>query len=125
MQRHSGSWRTETLAREGKIPPDSWRDWAEKGSAVSRPKTAHSIERIIMKQTGIVSTYFPNKGYGFILADVDRASRFFHVNHAVKNYHPRVGDRVQFTLDAPVRLGQPDQAVDVAPQGGATPKAGS
>jgi hypothetical protein len=32
---------------------------------------------------------------------------------------------VQFTLDAPVRLGQPDQAVDVAPQGGATPKAGS
>ena len=38
MQRHSGSWRTETLARKGKIPPDSWRDWAEKGCAVADRK---------------------------------------------------------------------------------------
>ena len=78
-----------------------------------------------MKQhTGVIITYFPTKAYGFILSDADKSARFFHINNAAKGYRPKIGDRVEFRLDTPVRLGQPDQAVDVAPEGSKTPKVG-
>ena len=77
-----------------------------------------------VKYKGIVTTFFPNKKYGFILADADRSARFFHLNNLVEGYRVKIGDRVEFKLGTPVRLGQPDQAVDVAPQGSKTPKVG-
>jgi cold shock CspA family protein len=75
--------------------------------------------------TGTVATWFSGKSYGFIKSDSDRTSRFFHLASVVDDYHPRVGDRVQFELEAPCRLGMPDQAVNVQPTESTTPKVGA
>ena len=62
---------------------------------------------------GIVTTYFQNKGYGFITSDVDGVSRFFHAS----NYSgaPKVGTRVEFALAEPTKIGKDKQCVNIAP----------
>lgn len=62
---------------------------------------------------GMVTTYFENKGYGFITSDVDGISRFFHSS----NYSgaPKVGTRVEFTLAEPTRVGKDKQCVNITP----------
>jgi len=69
-----------------------------------------------MKYTGIVSTYFPNRKYGFISAD-DGTSRFFHVsNYSGSGTHqPKLGEKVEFELADPAKLGKDKQAVLVTP----------
>jgi cold shock CspA family protein len=69
-----------------------------------------------MKYTGMVSTYFPNRKYGFISAD-DGISRFFHVsNYSGSGAHqPKLGERVEFELADPAKLGKDKQAVNVTP----------
>jgi cold shock CspA family protein len=71
-----------------------------------------------MKYTGIVSTYFPNRKYGFISADDGTGtSRFFHVsNYSGSGAHqPKLGERVEFELAEPAKLGKDKQAVRVTP----------
>lgn len=65
-----------------------------------------------MTYVGIVSAYFPSRKFGFILLD-DGSSRFFHLS----NFHgaPVLGERVQFELGSPVKLGRDMQAVNIVP----------
>lgn len=65
-----------------------------------------------MKYLGIVSVYFPSRKFGFILLD-DGTSRFFHLG----NFHgtPTLGERVEFELADPVKLGRDKQAVNITP----------
>ncbi|MGB2633817.1 MAG: cold shock domain-containing protein [Candidatus Acidiferrum sp.] len=69
-----------------------------------------------MKYTGIVSTYFPNRKYGFISSD-DGTSRFFHVTQYSGSgiHQPRLGEKVEFELADPVKLGKDKQAINVTP----------
>lgn len=69
-----------------------------------------------MRYTGIVSTYFPNRKYGFILSD-DGTSRFFHVSQYSSSgtHQPKLGEKVEFELADPVKLGKDKQAVNVTP----------
>ena len=66
-----------------------------------------------MEYVGTVSVYFLNRNFGFILSDDDGSSRFFHTSHY--NGQPRLGDRVEFELAEPTRLGKSKQAVNVTP----------
>ncbi len=65
-----------------------------------------------MKYEGIVSAYYPSRKFGFILLD-DGSSRFFHLS----NFHctPTLGERVEFELGDPVKLGRDKQAVNITP----------
>jgi len=60
--------------------------------------------------TGLITAYFKNRGYGFILCD-DGATRFFHLSNC--RITPIVGIQVKFTLDEPSRIGKGTQCVDV------------
>jgi CspA family cold shock protein len=47
---------------------------------------------------GIVKTFFPEKGFGFIKPDDGRDDVFFHVNQVQNSASPRVDQRVSFDL---------------------------
>lgn len=66
-----------------------------------------------MKETGVVTTYFQSRHYGFITSDVDDLNRFFHnTNYAGT---PKLGTRVEFELADPTRIGKEKQAVNIVP----------
>ena len=60
----------------------------------------------------VVSTYFVNRKYGFLL-DENGEYFFFHLS----NYHgtPMLGARVEFELTAPNSLGKKNQATNITP----------
>jgi cold shock CspA family protein len=66
-----------------------------------------------MKHFGIVSAFFPSRKFGFILLD-DKSSRFFHLSNC-PNGIPVLGERVEFELGDPVKLGRDKQAVNITP----------
>jgi len=67
-----------------------------------------------IKYSGIVSAYYPSRQFGFILLD-DKSSRFFHLSnfHAGNEGKPVLGERVEFELGEPVKLGRDKQAVNI------------
>ena len=73
------------------------------------------VKEISMTYTGIVSTYFPNRKYGFISSQ-DGTSRFFHASQYCSGSHPpKLGEDVEFELGEPTRLGKDLQAVNIKP----------
>ena len=66
-----------------------------------------------MKYTGIVTTYFSNRSFGFIKSDHDASSRFFHASYY--QGQPCLGVRVEFELAPPTRIGKDEQAVNIHP----------
>jgi len=60
---------------------------------------------------GMVTTYFRNQTYGFITADEDGVSRFFHASNYTGT--PKVGTRVEFALAEPTKVGKDKQCVNV------------
>jgi len=60
---------------------------------------------------GTITTYFENKKYGFITADLDGASRFFHASNYIGT--PKLGARVEFTISEPTKIGKEKQCVNV------------
>lgn len=65
-----------------------------------------------MRYAGTITTYFQNRGYGFITSDADGVSRFFHKSSCT--CLPEVGTRVQFEIGAPTKLGKDPQCLNVA-----------
>jgi cold shock CspA family protein len=65
----------------------------------------------IEKNTGIIRTFIPNRKFGFILRD-DGTEFFFHQINFEKGT-PALGQRVEFELGDPVKLGMPKQAVNI------------
>ena len=65
-----------------------------------------------VKYSGIIRTFIPRRQFGFILRD-DGKDFFFHL----AEFHgtPTLGQRVEFELGPAVKLGMPDQAVEVTP----------
>lgn len=66
-----------------------------------------------MTYSGVVSAYFPSRKFGFILLD-DGSSRFFHLSNCPHGI-PSLGQRVEFELGDPVKLGRDKQAVNLTP----------
>jgi cold shock CspA family protein len=66
-----------------------------------------------MKYTAIVSAYFPSRKFGFVLLD-DGSSRFFHLSNCPSGV-PGLGERVEFELGPPVKLGRDMQAINITP----------
>ena len=64
------------------------------------------------KCNGIIRTYFPDRKFGFILRDDDGKDVFFHQINFEKGT-PVLGERVEFELGDPVKLGMPKQAVNI------------
>ena len=64
------------------------------------------------RMRAVVSTYFVNRKYGFLL-DENGEYFFFHLS----NYHgtPMLGERVEFELTEPNTLGKKKQAMNVTP----------
>lgn len=60
---------------------------------------------------GMVTTYFRNQTYGFITADEDGVSRFFHASNYTGT--PKVGTRVEFALAEPTKVGKDKQCVNI------------
>ena len=65
------------------------------------------------KYYGIISAYFPSRKYGFIQLE-DGTCRFFHLSNYLAGT-PILGQKVEFELADPVRLGQNKQATNIAP----------
>lgn len=66
--------------------------------------------------TGVVTTYFPGRKYGFIKPDDGSRYRFFHItNYRSGNGTPTLGEPVSFDLGDPNTLGKEKQAVNVYP----------
>jgi cold shock CspA family protein len=63
--------------------------------------------------TGLVTTFFSSKQYGFITGDADGKSRFFHVSNFIGV--PTIGARVSFVLAPPTKIGKEPQCVNVTP----------
>jgi len=64
-----------------------------------------------MKYQGIIRTFIPPRKFGFILAD-DGREVFFHQMNFQKGT-PVLGQRVEYELGPSVRLGMPEQAVNI------------
>jgi cold shock CspA family protein len=64
--------------------------------------------------TGVVTTYFPDRKYGFITSDDGSKVRFFHITH-YQNGAPTLGERVEFELGEPNTLGKEKQAILIKP----------
>jgi len=64
--------------------------------------------------TGLVTTYFPERKYGFITPDDGSKVRFFHITQ-YRNGAPQLGERVEFELGEPNTLGKEKQAVLIKP----------
>jgi cold shock CspA family protein len=64
-----------------------------------------------MKYQAIISTYFPARKFGF-LKQSDGSTVFFHATNFEAGV-PRLGEKVEFELGDPVKLGKPQQAVNV------------
>lgn len=67
-----------------------------------------------MRFTGIISTYFHGRAFGFIRSDKDGVERFFHKS-SHSGGEPQVGIEVGFEIGPPNRLGKPDQCMNVRP----------
>jgi cold shock CspA family protein len=65
---------------------------------------------------GTVVLYHPTRFWGFI-READGTEWFFHQSNAAKRYSIKLGDDVQFEVGPPLKLGQKDQAVNIAPVG--------
>jgi cold shock CspA family protein len=63
-----------------------------------------------MKYIGVVSTYIPNRKFGFI--KTEGSTVFFHATNFETGV-PRLGEKVEFELGDACKLGMPQQAVNV------------
>jgi cold shock CspA family protein len=72
--------------------------------------------------TGVVTTYFPERKYGFITPDDGSKARFFHITQ-YQHGAPKLGEHVEFELGEPNTLGKDKQAVRVKPIAPATESA--
>ena len=61
--------------------------------------------------TGTITTYFPDRKYGFIDSE-DGVSRFFHAAHYCSGT-PMLGETVEFEIGVPFKLGKEKPAVKV------------
>ena len=68
-----------------------------------------------MRYSGIIQTFIARRNFGFIRRDVDSKEIFFHQMDFDKGT-PVLGQRVEFELGPAVRLGMPEQAINVAPK---------
>lgn len=64
-----------------------------------------------MKYKGTICTFIPNRKFGFIKTD-GGGEVFFHQMNFERGV-PVLGQRVEFELGPSVRLGMPEQAVNV------------
>jgi cold shock CspA family protein len=67
-----------------------------------------------MRYSGIIQTFITRRNFGFIRRD-DGKEFFFHQMDFEKGT-PALGQRVEFELGPAVRLGMPEQAVNVTPE---------
>jgi cold shock CspA family protein len=64
-----------------------------------------------VKLTGVIQTYFPGRKYGFVAAS-DGSIRFFHESNFTSGV-PHLGDKIEFELGDPIRLGKQEQATNI------------
>jgi cold shock CspA family protein len=67
-----------------------------------------------MKYSGTIRTFIPRRKFGFILRDDNGKEVFFHQMDFEKGT-PVLGQRVGFELGPAVRLGMPEQGINVTP----------
>jgi cold shock CspA family protein len=75
-------------------------------------KAANLKTKGTFMNTGVICTYFSARKFGFIRLD-DGSTIFFHATNFQEGT-PKLGGKVSFELGDPVKLGLPQQAVNVA-----------
>jgi cold shock CspA family protein len=64
-------------------------------------------------QTAIIILFNQPKGWGFLTPPGSKEEIFFHISNCVPEYKPQLGDRVEFEMGPPFKLGQRPQAIKV------------
>ena len=68
--------------------------------------------------TGTITYANPVRTYGFIQEDSSGIHYFYHFTNVAPGFTPMVATRVEFELAPPIKIGKPDQAVNVRHVGG-------
>ena len=67
-----------------------------------------------MTHQGMIVMYHQSKHWGFIKGN-NGSEWFFHLDNCESGFHPQLGTLVEYEIGPPLKLGQKDQAIKIAP----------